>query len=156
MAFDGRAPNVQLVDQRGEPVQLSDFRGRIVVLSFLDPHCEDVCPLTVQHLRRAQQALGKGADGVVFVAVNANPRATAVRDVAVATRSWGLESMPNWYFLTGEEHELRAVWQAYWVEVSVGSDGDVTHTPGVFLVDPGGCGVTSRRRSRMSGGQGYR
>lgn len=138
MALDGPAPDFQLVDQRGEPVQLSDFRGRIVVLSFLDPRCDNVCPLTVQHLRQAQQALSKEADGVVFLAVNANPRATALHDVAEATRHWGLESMPNWYFLTGEEHELRAVWQAYWVEVSVGADGDVTHTPGVFLVDPAG------------------
>ncbi|MCM8747970.1 SCO family protein [Thermomicrobiaceae bacterium CFH 74404] len=138
MALDGPAPDFQLVDQRGELVKLSDFRGRIVVLSFLDPYCDDVCPLTVLHLRRAQQALGEEADGAVFLAVNANPRATALHDVAEATRHWGLESMPNWYFLTGEEHELRAVWQAYWVEVSVGADGDATHTPGVFLVDPAG------------------
>jgi cytochrome oxidase Cu insertion factor (SCO1/SenC/PrrC family) len=137
-ALDGPAPDFQLVDQRGKLVKLSDFRGRVVVLSFLDPYCDDVCPLTVLHLRRAQQALGEEADGVVFLAVNANPWATAVNDVAEATRRWGLEGAPNWYFLTGAEHELRAVWQAYWVEVIVGADGDVTHTPGVFLIDAAG------------------
>lgn len=44
--LSGEAPNFQLTDQNGSPVNLSDFRGNVVVLTFMDSKCQDTCPLT--------------------------------------------------------------------------------------------------------------
>ena len=49
----GSAPDFQLLDRNGASVALSNFLGNMVVLTFLDSRCTDVCPLTALHLRLA-------------------------------------------------------------------------------------------------------
>lgn len=44
------APDFQLTDHRGQPVDLSDFRGRAVALTFISTDCPDVCPLTAMNM----------------------------------------------------------------------------------------------------------
>lgn len=46
------APDFTLVDQRGEEISLARFRGRPVVLTFVFAHCQTMCPLIVQNLKR--------------------------------------------------------------------------------------------------------
>lgn len=139
--LDRPAPDFRLTDHRGGSIALSDFRGRIVALAFLDPNCADVCPLTALHFRQTYQALGEDASRVAFVAVNVNPGAASVADVAEASRRWGIADMPAWHFLTGSQEELSPVWQAYNVQASVpkhGKPGEVQHSPGVYLIDQEG------------------
>jgi cytochrome oxidase Cu insertion factor (SCO1/SenC/PrrC family) len=44
--LSGKAPDFRLMDQHGDLVSLSDFKGKVVVLTFFDSQCQDVCPLT--------------------------------------------------------------------------------------------------------------
>lgn len=135
----GAASDFQLVDQRGEPVRLSDFRGKVVVLSFLDSTCHDICPITAQHLKNTVQALQPGAaENVALFAVNVNVGASAVSDVAAATSHWNMDGIPAWHFLTGSPEELESVWQAYSAGVQVRPDGEISHLPGVFVIDQQG------------------
>lgn len=94
--------------------------------------------LTDQHGTRVQ--LSDFRDQVVFLAVNVNAAANAVSDVANATQVWHLDELLNWHFLTGSLEELRPVWKAYAVEALAmpGSPMDITHTPGVFVIDQSG------------------
>ena len=75
----------------------------------------------------------------MFIAVNVNPYNVAVADVAVYSRSNGLESIPSWHFLTGSVAQLRSVWQSYGVYVNVPDpSADVEHTSLTVFVDPHG------------------
>lgn len=49
--LNGVAQDFQLTDQNGIMARLSNFRGRVVVLTFMDSLCKDVCPLTAAQLR---------------------------------------------------------------------------------------------------------
>ena len=138
--LSGEAPDFQLTDQNGTLISLSDFRGKVVVLTFMDSICEDTCPLTAAQFRQAYRQLDQNeANQVVFMGVNVNSESNAVADVAEITKTWHLEEIPNWHFLTGNREELAAVWKAYDVAVVPTTDGnEIMHTPGVFLIDPSG------------------
>src|SRR5690625_622198 len=51
------APTFTLTSQTGAPVSLSDYRGRAVVLSFLDGHCDDICPYMLEIMAETEDAL---------------------------------------------------------------------------------------------------
>lgn len=137
-ALDGPAPDFRLVDHNGATVALSDFLGQVVVLTFLDSQCQDVCPLTAVHLRAANRALDGEASSVIFLGVNVNSQANTMADVAATTRKWQLDEIPTWHFLTGSAAELEPVWAAYNITVVPAEEGELVHTPGVFLIDHNG------------------
>ncbi len=138
--MDGIAPDFRLTNQRGESVSLADFRGKVVALTFMDSHCEDTCPLTAVELRRVSPALGDDANAVVFIGVNVNVEANSVADVAAATQQWHLDEISTWHFVTGNPTELEALWQSYGIEVlpPVDENGDLSHSPGIYLIDSTG------------------
>ena len=135
--LDGKAaPDFTLIDQFGQAHRLSDFRGKAVVLAFIDSRCTDTCPLTAETLRLALGRLGPRASQVQLLAVNANPIATKVSDV----RAWSdAHQMTNrWLFLTGPANELQPIWKSYGIFTQVEANGDVTHTPAIYLIDSAG------------------
>lgn len=136
-ALDEVAPDFELRDQSGQVIRLSEYRGKVVVLTFFDSKCHDVCPLTGYQFVQTYQALGEHSDAVVFMAVNVNLEANTLEDVSAASQHWGLDEIPNWHFLTGQVEELEPVWAAYHIEV-VPSEEDISHTPGVYIIDPQG------------------
>ena len=138
--MSGEAPDFRLTDQNGSAINLSDFRGQVVVLTFMDSECQDTCPLTAAQLRQAYQHLDQiEASQVAFIGVNVNIEANAITDVYEITKSWRLEEIPSWHFLTGSREELEPVWKAYAIAVEPLPDGNaIMHTPGVFLIDPSG------------------
>lgn len=133
----GPAPDFDLVDQNNERVRLSDYRGKIVVLTFMESRCQEICPLTANELRKAHQALGNNGNSVVFIAINVNVEANKTEDVSEATRKWHLDEIPNWHFLTGTEAKLKPAWEAYGVAVAAHTNEgeEIMHSPGVFLID---------------------
>lgn len=132
------AANFRLWDQFGRLITLSGLRGKTVVLAFIDSRCTTVCPLTAQTLVDAMRLLGPAANRVQLVAVNSNPVATSVTDV----RRWSIlhGMLHRWLFLTGPVTQLRPIWQAYGIQADV-IRGQVTHTPGIYVIDPHGRGV---------------
>jgi protein SCO1/2 len=131
----GAAPQIVLIDHGGEPLALASLRGDVVVLTFMDSTCQDVCPLTAAELRLVHRELTTAErQGTSFIGVNANALASSVPDVLRATRQWRLDEIESWHFVTGEPDALRAVWEAYGIEAA--PDGvRVRHTSGVFLID---------------------
>jgi protein SCO1/2 len=138
--IDGAAPDFQLIDQNGQTLTLADFQGQVVVLTFLDSRCQDTCPLTAADLRRTHQALGDAAHSVVFLGVNVNVNANTRTDITAATQEWHLDEISTWHFLTGNSTELETVWESYHIEVIPPMDesGDLSHSPGVYLIDRSG------------------
>jgi hypothetical protein len=76
---------------------------------------------------------------VAFVAVNVNRYHLRVADVAAFSREQQLTQIPAWHFLTGSYPSLRAVWQAYQIQVDApGPDADVIHSAQMYFIDPQG------------------
>lgn len=129
------APDFRLVNQFGQPMSLHQFRGKVVVLTFTDSQCTTICPLTTASMVAARALLGPAGGRVQLLGLDANPRATSVRDVLAYSRVHGLVN--QWDFLTGTTRQLTAVWRAYHMAVQI-ERGQIDHTPAVFVIDPQG------------------
>ena len=133
--LSGAAPGFTLIDQFGKRVSLRSLRGKVVVVSFNDPKCTTICPLTTTALLRAKQLLGPSASRVELLGVGANPEATQVKWVRAYSQAHGM--VHKWRFLTGSLPQLKRVWRAYHVEAAV-VDGSIDHTPATFVIDSRG------------------
>jgi len=130
------APGFVLRDQLGRLTSLAQFRGKVVVLTFIDPECTQICPLTTQSMVEALKILGPEATSQVqLLGININTQKAQVADVAAYTRTHGLQG--RWRFLTGTRAELERVWHSYHVYVAVEND-DIEHDAAVILIDRDG------------------
>ncbi len=133
--MSGRAPNFTLTDQFGKRVSLNSFRGKVVVLSFNDPLCTTICPLTTTAMLHAKALLGSAAKDVQLLGVGANPDATQVKYVRDYSRAHRM--MRKWLFLNGSLPELKRVWKAYNIAAAVVL-GQIDHTPATFVINQQG------------------
>lgn len=128
------APDFELRDPGGRPVELSDFRGRAVLLTFLFTSCPDVCPLTVDKLRAGLDDLGASAGDAHVVAVSVDPAGDTPRAVRRFVRRHHMEGRMT--YLTGSRAELARVWRSYGVAVSgPPEDRAVGHGSWVYGID---------------------
>jgi cytochrome oxidase Cu insertion factor (SCO1/SenC/PrrC family) len=133
------APNFTLTDQFGKRVSLQSLRGKVVVLSFNDPECTTICPLTTTAMLRAKQLLGPAASRVALIGIGANPEKTQVKWVRAYSKAHGM--LHKWRFLTGSLPELKRVWRSYYIDTAV-VNGTIDHTPATYVIGP--TGVESR------------
>jgi len=129
------APGFTLTDQFGKRVSLRTLRGKVVVLTFNDPECTTICPLTTTALLHAKTLLGPAASGVDLIGVGANPEKTEVKWVRAYSKAHGM--LHKWRFLTGSLPELRRVWRAYGIAAAV-VNGTIDHTPATYVIDQRG------------------
>jgi cytochrome oxidase Cu insertion factor (SCO1/SenC/PrrC family) len=129
------APDIKLTNQFGQPMSMSQFRGKVVILAFVDSECTTICPLTTVSMVQARQLLGAAGQQVQLLGVDANPDATAVRNVMAYSQAHAMVN--QWDFLTGSDTQLKAVWRAYHIYVQV-ERGDIDHTPALFVIDQRG------------------
>jgi cytochrome oxidase Cu insertion factor (SCO1/SenC/PrrC family) len=137
--ISGPAPSFGLINQHGRPVTLASLRGYTVALTFLDPVCTSDCPTIAQEFRVSDQMLGGTAGRVKFVAVVANPVYHSVSVVDAFDQQEGLDSEPNWLFLTGSTSKLQSVLNAYGISAIVTPGGGmVDHSDTAFVIDSQG------------------
>jgi cytochrome oxidase Cu insertion factor (SCO1/SenC/PrrC family) len=134
-ALSGAAPGFTLTDQFGKRVSLRSFRGKVVVISFNDPECTTICPLTTTAMLHAKALLGPSASRVQLLGIGANPVATQVKWVRAYSQAHGM--MRKWRFLTGSLPELKRVWRNYGIEAAV-VKGLIDHTPATYVIDSRG------------------
>ena len=87
-----KAPTLGLMDQHGSPWALSRTRGKVVVLSFLNAECNDLCPVQAQEISQADHLLGTRAASVEFVVVNSDPLETSLVVTPPALTQTGLSA----------------------------------------------------------------
>jgi cytochrome oxidase Cu insertion factor (SCO1/SenC/PrrC family) len=133
------APTFTLTDQNGQPVSVPLQQDRVVVLSFFDSPCDDICPVLAQEIEQADHDLGAQAANVEFLSVNTDPRALAQGNEAPVLQGTGLAALSNWRMLTGPLATLNAVWKAYGVSISVDTKtGLEAHSDVLDFIDPQG------------------
>jgi len=116
-AMDSPAPAFQLTDQNGHPVSLASLRGKVVLMTFLDPVCTTDCPIIGAEMKEAGVLLGAADKNVELVAVVANPTYRSVAFTQAFDREEGLNTVPNWLYLTGSLNQLSQVWRQYGITV---------------------------------------
>ncbi len=94
----------------------------------------DICPLTTTSMVLAKTMLGAAAC-VQLLGIDANPKATAIEDVMSYSKVHGM--VYQWRYLTGSLTQLRSVWKAYSVGVTI-SQAQIDHKPAMFVIGPQG------------------
>ena len=135
----GPAPAFTLTSQTGQPVSLPARPPRVVVLSFFDASCNDICPVLASEVEQADADLGAAASQVEFLTVNTDPAALAQSAEAPVLTGTGLGALTNWHMLTGPLATLNAVWKAYGVSISLDAKTQLeAHNDVVYFIDPRG------------------
>ena len=133
------APAFSLVDQAGRTLSLGALRPDVVVLTFFDGRCDDICPVLADELHQADADLGAAAAHVAFLTVNTDPAALATSSLSDAASNAELATLPNWHILTGPLDQLNAVWRAYGVAITyTPTTGLVTHSDVMDFIAPDG------------------
>ena len=86
-------------------------------MTFLDPVCTTDCPIIGAEMKQAGVLLGSADKDVELVAVVANPIYRSVAFTQAFDREEGLNTVPNWLYLTGSLSQLAQVWRQYGVAV---------------------------------------
>jgi cytochrome oxidase Cu insertion factor (SCO1/SenC/PrrC family)/thiol-disulfide isomerase/thioredoxin len=150
VAFDRALPPLPLIDEQGRGTSLGAFKGRWLVLAPSLTLCHEVCPLTTAALEQVQAAVrARGLSGRVAVAeASVDPW----RDSPARLRAFKRMTGTSLPLLTGTRAQLRRLWRTLGVAFTrTRGDGkdrdwwtgrrlrfDVSHTDGVFIIDPRG------------------
>jgi cytochrome oxidase Cu insertion factor (SCO1/SenC/PrrC family) len=133
------APAFSLTSASGTHVSLATFSDKIVVLSFFDGACDDICPIVESEIRQADRVLAAKGDAskVEFLTVNTDPLRTSISTMSVAEK--GLAGLSNAVLLTGSLKDLNPVWSAYGVTIEAQpASGVVSHSELMDFIRPGG------------------
>ncbi|HEY7259990.1 MAG TPA: SCO family protein [Trebonia sp.] len=132
------APDFRLVSQSGQPVSLASLRGKVTLLTFLDPMCRTDCPVATE-LKEAGVLLGSSDDQVQFVAIAASQLHYDLASIRALDTQEGLDSVPNWLYLTGSAEQLQRTWGEYGIYVSHMAPGaSSVMSDMVFVIDRAG------------------
>jgi protein SCO1/2 len=111
------APPLVLRNYTGRRVSLASMRGKAVLVTFVYTHCPNVCPIIVSNLAEAQRELGLEARHLQIIAVTVDPRRDTPSAVKAFLAARGATGRMD--YLIGSEAQLRPVWKAWDVGVTV-------------------------------------
>lgn len=141
-ALHRKAPDFSLTDvATGSNVSLSDLRGHVIVLTFANSACNDICPVLASELAQADAQLGASTTPITLVTVNSDPLGTVTAAAATPpiASTTGLGALPNWRFLTGTVDELNKVWVHYGISITADrANGVASHNNYLYFVAPDG------------------
>jgi protein SCO1/2 len=131
------APDFTLTDESGQAFTLSALRGQWVLLSYGYTSCPDVCPATLNNLKKVKQALGPLAEKVRVVFVSVDPE----RDTAAIMDEYVHHFGADFKGLTGAPDQVAAAAQGFGVKyakkyVESANGYLVSHSAFVYLIDP--------------------
>ena len=133
--IEGRAPELALVNQSGQPLTLIELRGKVVFLTFTYSTCAEVCPLITAAMVTLQQRLTAAErQQVFFLAVTAQPDVDTPAVLHAHAHRLGVD-LASWAFVTGPPQAVQAVWQAFGMTVKSRATGVVDHPAWTFLID---------------------
>lgn len=132
----GRIPlaSFRLRGYRGNLVTSAQLRGRVVLLTFLDSHCTDACPVIANVVSRTvEQLTPRERREVRAIAVTTDP----VHDTPATIRTFlaRQRATGTLEYLDGSERELRRVWDDFFVLSSLESGRAEIHSAPVRIYD---------------------
>jgi cytochrome oxidase Cu insertion factor (SCO1/SenC/PrrC family) len=133
------AGTFSLTNQADQPWSLAAQQGNVVILTFYNSICNDICPVLGAEIREAHQLLGHENSKVVFAIVNTDPKQLSVSSQSEALSEPGLSKLASVSFLTGSLATLDQVWTTYGVKINVGAKAnEVTHNNVLYFIGADG------------------
>jgi protein SCO1/2 len=133
--IEGRASELALVDQAGQPLNFNDLRGKVVLLTFMYSSCADVCPLITAVMAALQQRLTEAErQQVFFLSVTTQPEVDTPAVLYAYANRLGVD-LASWAFLTGHPQAVQEVWQAFGLTVKPRAEGIIDHPARTLLID---------------------
>lgn len=137
------APSFSLTDPvTGAKVSLASLHGRVVVLTFADAACDDLCPVLLSELRQTRADLASTPVPVTFLTVNTDPllsQHTTVAAPAAILSEPSVTGLTGWRFLNGSVSQLDPVWTDYGISITVNhADGAIAHNNRLYFIGPDG------------------
>ena len=112
-----------LVDHNGRPVSDRDFQGRLLLVYFGFTNCPDMCPLAMQEVAVALDALGAASKDVQPLLVTVDPE----RDSPATMKRYVAQFHPAILGLTGTKEQTDAAARAYRVYAARAKGDSVEH-----------------------------
>ncbi|MEX2616693.1 MAG: SCO family protein [Alphaproteobacteria bacterium] len=139
MPFDNIGGPFTLTDHHGTQRTDADFHGSFLLVFFGYADCQSICPVGLQHMTAALDALGASAGRVQPVLITVDPE----NDTPGALAQQMPKVHPRLLGLTGTPKQVQKTMQAYQVESSqVSRDGDgnpiYAHGSFIYLMRPDG------------------
>lgn len=128
----GKVPSYTLTNQLGKKVSSETFNGKVRVVTFLFPYCDEYCPLIALNLVSLEHLLKEShlENEVQIVAYNVDPEHTGSSQMAEFMKQYGWDPQnTHWQFLTGKPSEIKKIvrdsYFVYYKQVSVASEDSV-------------------------------
>ncbi len=140
---DGRGLSLggpfDLLDDKARPVTEATYQGRWMLVFFGYTNCPEDCPLTLQKMATALNALGPLADRIAPLFITVDP----ARDTPDKLASYLANFGPRIIGLTGNSDQIAVVARAYRVYYAPAeheqSGADlVSHSTFLYLMNPSG------------------
>lgn len=80
--LDGVGGDFTAPSSLGHEVSLTDYRGKVVLVFFGYTSCQDVCPVTLAHLKGLMRRLGPDSESVQVLFVTVDPETDTVEILA--------------------------------------------------------------------------
>jgi protein SCO1 len=129
----------KLRDFNGQIRTLEDFKGKVVVLFFGFTHCPDICPTTMNDLKKTMNLLKDKASNVQVIFITLDP----ARDTEDVLKKFIPTFNSSFLGLTGSESEIDKVisqFKIFYKKVNDGSKAGYTidHSAGLYVLDKSG------------------
>jgi len=131
-------PDVQVVDDHGNPVSLSSLKGKVVLLDFVHVGCPGVCSNLVNKFGQVADSLGPELGSrVVLLSVTNDPVHDNAAELLKLARS-SQADIKGWLFVTGKPDDVDRVIKAFGLNNDRLPDGSPNHITQVFLLGTDG------------------
>jgi cytochrome oxidase Cu insertion factor (SCO1/SenC/PrrC family) len=131
-------PDVQVVDDHGNPVSLGSLKGKVVLLDFIHVGCPGICTDLVNKFGQIADSLGPELGSkVVLLSVTNDPAHDNSAQLLTLARS-SQADMKGWLFVTGKPEDVERVIKAFGLNNARLPDGSPNHITQVFLLGPDG------------------
>jgi cytochrome oxidase Cu insertion factor (SCO1/SenC/PrrC family) len=135
---DASLPDIQVIDDHGNPISLASLKGKVVLLDFIHVGCPGVCSNLVNKFGQVADSLGPQLGSqVILLSVTNDPIHDNPGELLKLARS-SQADMKGWLFVTGTSQEVDRIVKAFGVNNARLPDGSPNHITRVFLLGPDG------------------
>lgn len=139
-------PDVQVIDDHGNPVSLGSLKGKVVLLDFIHVGCPGICTDLVNKFGQVADSLGPDLGSkVILLSVTNDPVHDNPAELLKLARS-SQADMNGWLFVTGKPEEVDKVFKAFGIKNPMLPDGSPNHISRVFLL-----GTDGRQKHEFQG-----
>lgn len=125
-------PSFSLRDYTGAVLSSPSLRGKVTILTFLDTHCKEACPIIAGELASTAALLTPDERRqVVFVAITSDP--TGDTPAAIRAFLQRHHALRTLHYLSGPVPTLRRLWHTFQILSSLESGDADTHSAPVRI-----------------------